>query len=273
MTFIRVLMYLINIKLFKGVTGLDNINVFLTGTLRYILPILAVIIIAVCVISLFRNRPRLHKLAQLVDQNNGSIIDIDRWETSIGKSKSNDVVLPMPDISRFHAVIAKKRKDWIITDTFSKTGIEVNGEKVDGSMVITDGDIINIGSIPLKFLCAEALSNEMKTQMRTEAKEMNVQSNNIAYAVLVDVKTHRPVYLRSKDVLIGRGDECDIQIKLDTVSTEHARIHMTTHGWALSDLNSHNGTKLNGRFISQPQLIFDEDMVTFGDRVFIFYEK
>ena len=252
---------------------MENINTILVSALRYALPVLAVIILATCIISLFRNRPRLHKLAQLVDQNNGSIIDIDRWETSIGKSKSNDIILPMPEISRFHAVIAKKRKDWVITDTFSKTGVEVNGEKIDGKSVITDGDIITIGSIPLKFLCAEAVSNESKTQMRTAATELTQKNNNVAYAVLVDVKTHRPVYIRKKDVLIGRGDDCDIQINLDTVSSEHARIHLTTRGWALSDLNSHNGTKLNGRFISQPQLIFDEDLITFGERVFIFYDK
>lgn len=252
---------------------MDNINAFLVSALRYALPVLALIILATCIISLFRNRPRLHKLAQLVDQNNGVIIDIDRWETSIGKSKSNDVILPMPEISRFHAVIAKKRKDWVITDTFSKTGVEVNGEKIEGKSVITDGDIITIGSIPLKFLCAEAVSSESKSQMRTAATELTQKNDNVAYAVLVDVKTHRPVYIRKKDVLIGRGNDCDIQINIDTVSSEHARIHLTTRGWALSDLNSHNGTKLNGRFISQPQLIFDEDLITFGERVFIFYDK
>lgn len=252
---------------------MENINTYIVAGLRYVLPVLAVIILATCIISLFRNRPRLHKLAQLVDQNNGSVIDIDRWETSIGKSKSNDIVLPMPNISRFHAVIAKKRREWVITDTFSKTGVLVNGEKIDGKAVISDGDIITIGAIPLKFLCAEAVSSESKNQMRSAANELNQKSSNIAYAVLVDVKTHRPLYLRKQDVLIGRGDECDIQIKIDTISSEHARIHLTSHGWALSDLNSHNGTKLNGRFITQPQLIFDEDLVTFGDRVFIFYEK
>ena len=251
---------------------MEGLNSFLTGVLRYVLPVLSVVILSTCVISLFRNRPRLHKLAQLVDQNNGKVIDIDRWETSIGKSKSNDIVFPMPNVSRYHAVIAKKRKEWVITDTFSKTGVEVNGEKIDTSCVISDGDIITIGEIPLKFLCAEALSAESKSQMRNEANELKKNNKNIAYAVLVDVKTHRPVYLRSKDVLIGRGDECDIQIKIDTVSSQHARIHLTSHGWALSDLNSHNGTKLNGRYISQPQLIFVEDLVTFGDRVFIFYE-
>lgn len=245
-----------------------------TGGIRYILPIFAVIIIATCVISLFRNRPRLHKLAQLVNENDGSVIDIDRWETSIGKSKSNDIVLPQEDISRFHAVIAKKQKEWVITDTFSKTGVLVNDEKVDGQTVIEDGDVITIGTVPLKFLCAEALSDELKTQIRNEAAQMNNQVNrNIAYAVLVDAKTRRPIYLRKKDVLIGRSDDADIQINLDTVSGRHARIHLTSRGWALSDLNSHNGTKLNGRYITEPQLIFDMDMITFGDRVFIFYEQ
>ena len=245
-----------------------------TGGIRYILPIFAVIIIATCVISLFRNRPRLHKLAQLVNENDSSVIDIDRWETSIGKSKSNDIVLPQEDISRFHAVIAKKQKEWVITDSFSKTGVLVNDERVEGQAVIEDGDIITIGTIPLKFLCAEALSDELKTQIRNEAAQMNNQVNrNIAYAVLVDAKTRRPIYLRKKDVLIGRGDESDIQINLDTVSGRHARIHLTSRGWALSDLNSHNGTKLNGRYITEPQLIFDMDMITFGDRVFIFYEQ
>ena len=82
--------------------------------------------------------------------------------------------------------------------------------------------------------------------------------------MLVDVKTHKPIYLRKKDVLIGRGEDADIRIGLDTVSNRHARIHQTSRGWALSDLNSHNGTKLNGRIITQPQLIFDEDIITFG---------
>lgn len=250
---------------------MDSVIEIFTGILRYVLPVLAAVILLVSVVSLFRNRPRLHKMAQLVDQNNGAVIDIDRWETSIGKSRANDVVLPLDSVSRFHAVIAKKRSDWVITDTFSKKGIQVNGKQVDGKAVIADGDIITIGSVPLKFLCAEAISSVSKSQIRTAARTGNTRG--VAYAVLVDVKSHKPVYLKKKDVLIGRGDDADIQLANQTVSAHHARIHMTSKGWALSDLDSHNGTKLNGRYITQPQLIFDEDMITFGDRVFIFYEK
>ncbi len=249
---------------------MENITAIFTSLMRYVFPAAALIIVLVCVVSLFRNRPRVHKMAQLVDKNNGAITEINHWETSIGKSKANDIVLPIPTVSRFHAVIAKKRNEWIITDTFSKNGITVNGEKIDGKASLDDGDVIGIGSVPLVFQCAEALSKETKMQIRNQAQGTK---RVVAYAVLVDIKSHRPVYIKKKDVLIGRGDECDIQILSDTVSSRHARIHQTSRGWALSDLDSHNGTKLNGRFINQPQLVFDEDMITFGDKIFVFYEK
>lgn len=251
---------------------MDSIIVIFNGVLRYIFPIAAVVIGGVCVLSLIRNRPRVHKMAQLICQDDGAVIDIDHWETSVGKSKANDVVLTQPSVSRFHAVIAKKRYDWVITDTFSKTGITVNGEEVEKNCVIEDGDIINIGDVPMQFLCAEAVSVASRDEMRIAAKTPQTRGNNVAYAVLVDVKTHKPVYLRKQDVLIGRENSSDIQLLSQAVSGSHARIHLTSRGWALSDLDSHNGTKLNGRFISQPQLIFDEDMITFGDKVFIFYE-
>ena len=250
---------------------MDIINSIGTGLLRYALPILAIIIIFTCIISLFRNRPRLHKLAQLVNESNGSAIDIDRWEISIGKSKSNDIVLSDAGVSRFHAVISKRRKEWLITDTFSRTGIKLNGNEIDGSSPIEDGDVITIGTAQLKFVCADAISSQSKSKIRNAVAQLDTE-NNVAYGVLVDVKTHKPVYLRKKDVLIGRGESSDIRINIDTISSEHARIHLTSKGWALTDLNSHNDTKLNGRYITQPQLIIDEDTITFGDRVFVFYE-
>lgn len=247
---------------------------YLIMILRYVAPVAAILILATCIISLFRNRPRVHKLARLIDQNDGNIVEITHWETSIGKSKANDIVLPLPTVARFHAVIAKKRKDWVVTDTSARAiGILVNGEKVDGSCVIENNDIITIGNIPLKFECEEALSSNSKKQIRNEAQPSGEKSKTVAYGVLVDIKTKKPIYLKKQDVLIGRGEDADIRIMSQTVSSHHARIYKTSRGWALSDLDSHNGTKLNGRFLTQSRLIFDEDMITFGDRVFIFYER
>ena len=140
----------------------EDVMGILTSVLRYALPVGAVIVIFTCVISLFRNRPRVHKMAQLTDENNDSVIDINHWETSIGKSKANDIVLPLPSVSRFHAVIAKKSRDWVVTDTFSKNGVLVNGKKIEGKAVIEDGDVISIGTVPLRFQCADAISSSSR---------------------------------------------------------------------------------------------------------------
>ncbi len=245
---------------------------FIISIMRYIAPVAAAFILLTCIISLFRNRPRVHRLARLVDQADGTIYDITHWETSIGKVKSNDIMLPLPSISRFHSVIAKRRKDWVVFDTSARTsGVLVNSQKIEKRAVIENGDIITIGSVDLKFECDEALSQKSKRRIRQQASQSAAPS--VAYGVLVDINTKRPVYLKKQDVLIGRGSECDIRINSEAVSSRHARIHNTSKGWAVSDLDSHNGTKLNGRFITQPQLIFDEDMLTFGDKVFIFYDK
>lgn len=202
---------------------MDTILQFLTGVLRYVLPVLALLILAVCVISLFRNRPRVHKMAQLVDQNNGSVMDITHWETSIGKSKANDVVLPLPSVSRFHAVIAKKKDGWMVTDTFSKNGVQVNGVPVDQRAPLADGDILMIGTIPLQFLCKEAISTDDRSQMRTAARQNRGQT--VAYGVLVDAETHRPVYIKSRMCLSAEA-------RTRIFSCSAPRSVPTTHGCA-----------------------------------------
>lgn len=248
---------------------MESLSVFITGVLRYFFPAMAFIILSRCIVSLFRNRPRVHKMAQLRDVQSGNVYDIDHWETSIGRSKSNDITLTQPTVSRFHAVVSKKKHDWVITDTFSKSGVYLNGKKIKNRAEIEDGDILLIGGVSFKFNCAEAISYKSREEMKKNVKKQNV----MAYGVLVDVATHKPVYIKKKDVLIGRSEYADIKIISDKVSAEHARIYQTSKGFAVCDLDSHNGTKLNGRFISQPRLIFDNDMLTFGDRVFVYYEK
>ena len=101
---------------------MDNLLSVLTAVMRYAPPASAVIVLFTCVISLFRNRPRVHKMAQFTDENNGAVIEINHWETSVGKSKANDIVPPLPTVSRFHAVIAKKEKGLGCYGHFFKNG-------------------------------------------------------------------------------------------------------------------------------------------------------
>ncbi len=70
---------------------------------------------------------------------------------------------------------------------------------------------------------------------------------------------------------IGRGDGCAITLESRSVSRLHALIQRRDQGdFSLVDLGSLNGSFLNGRRVSFPVVLTDNDRLTFGDRVLLF---
>lgn len=67
---------------------------------------------------------------------------------------------------------------------------------------------------------------------------------------------------------IGRMPECDLQLFDTTVSRYHAEFRRSPAGWLLVDLNSTNGTRVNGWRISSPTSVQPGDEVAFGSVTF-----
>ena len=66
---------------------------------------------------------------------------------SIGRSRTNTIVLACSDVSRRHAVIRRDGQDrCTIMDLGSSNGTFVNGARVIHSLEVGDGDLIQIGS-------------------------------------------------------------------------------------------------------------------------------
>jgi DNA-binding SARP family transcriptional activator len=66
--------------------------------------------------------------------------------TRIGRVMDNDIVLDDNDVSRYHAVITDSGTGFVITDLRSTNGVEVQGARIRGSVILGDGDRIKIGS-------------------------------------------------------------------------------------------------------------------------------
>ena len=64
---------------------------------------------------------------------------------------------------------------------------------------------------------------------------------------------------------IGRGSEADVRLPNITVSTRHARIDALNAGLAVGDLDSRNGTFVNGRRINSCFPIVAGDLLQFGN--------
>ena len=63
----------------------------------------------------------------------------------IGRDTSNEVVLPSPNVSRFHAQVERVGQRYRVEDLRSSNGTFVNGERIDGSVWLKPEDTIRVG--------------------------------------------------------------------------------------------------------------------------------
>jgi hypothetical protein len=64
---------------------------------------------------------------------------------------------------------------------------------------------------------------------------------------------------------IGRDASCDLAIADMTVSRRHATLERTQDGWLLTDLESTNGTRVNGWRVRGKVKVTPGDLVSFGN--------
>ena len=110
------------------------------------MPLIAILILYFCFYSLFSKLSDTRKLITLYDVSSCSLIPIWYWENSIGRHKHCDVIIDSPLVSRNHAVLYRRDDGWFIADTNSKTGVFLNGKRIEKSDEVTDEmlDTINL---------------------------------------------------------------------------------------------------------------------------------
>jgi hypothetical protein len=69
-------------------------------------------------------------------------------------------------------------------------------------------------------------------------------------------------------ITIGRSSESNVVIRDDYTSTNHARLDLRADGWLLTDLESTNGTFVNGQKVSAPVVVAAGTPITIGTTTF-----
>ena len=124
---------------------------YIIGGTRYILPLLALWVLARCLRSMLRDRYEPETWAYLVDLN-GDRHPVNHWECIIGRSRSADVVLEAPSVSRVHASLQRDGGGyWTVSDLRSKGGTFVNGDEADVLDPVRDGDVLDFAGEELVF--------------------------------------------------------------------------------------------------------------------------
>ena len=186
----------------------------------------------------------------------------------IGRDPDNDVVLDSHAVSRHHAEIIGQSGIYQIIDLGSTNGIKIGDAKVP-DLFLTDGISVTLGEHQLTFSIDEPAA----------AKTLLLDPGVMARGLAQEAERHRapaPLYLlyrqqgqtRSLKIVagtryvLGRSPDADLVVDNNMASKRHAVIHAEGDRFYLRDLDSSNGTLLNGRVISQEPL-------SVGDEIFI----
>lgn len=82
---------------------------------------------------------------------------------------------------------------------------------------------------------------------------MNTEPNKF-YGELVPTGGGDNIVLKKEKLIIGRRESCDIVLRFNNISGQHARMTLEEGYWFLKDLGSRNGTKVDGYRISRKRL-------------------
>lgn len=84
----------------------------------------------------------------------GEVQDVDLTSDaySIGRSRSNDLVVPDAQLSRHHAQLVRLDDGaWAVEDLGSLNGTRLNGARVEGRVPIDDGDLVELGASSIQI--------------------------------------------------------------------------------------------------------------------------
>jgi len=220
----------------------------------------------------------------------------------MGREAGCDVVVPGKDVSRRHAEIVASPKGYLLVDS-STNGVYVNEERVQGQRLLARTDVIRIGEESFRFYAdsaAAAAGPPVEPAVGAPAAVPSaaaapppagagarLQNTSFGMPATPRHTTPTPVPLanflvrsgalkgtrlvvKTPVANIGRADYNDLVLPDESVSTSHAKLQRREGVWILVDLESTNGTHVDGERISTDTPIAPGTMVRFGDVQLVF---
>ena len=226
-----------------------------------------------------------YRLVHLSGSLAGRVRDFDEAEVVLGRDPQDAQVLFGPEdrtVSRLHASLSSSDGVLLLRDLESSTGTFLEGADIEEAELV-DGDVFELGAGGPRIRVEMQDGATMVTAARAPvipAPAVTAPSapaaatsdapprtgSKLRLTFTSGTREGSSIELAGSVLRIGRDQECAVWTPSDDmVSAQHAKVVRLPTGYVLIDLESTNGTYLNGRRIQRANLA-GGDIVGLGAR-------
>ncbi len=205
--------------------------------------------------------------------------EFDQPRVVIGRRRGADVILPHAAVSQLHATLEARGAGYALRDEGSTNGTRVNGQRIAPGRPkpLREGDRVEIGGFAIELtvgLATNATSAEdtraLALRLLREARADDVPEPSLTVLNGVGAGTRMELPPAPSSVVIGRGDDADLQIDDADASRAHCEVARTFAGVVVRDLGSKNGVLLERRRVREERALSDRDELTIGATVVLY---
>lgn len=178
----------------------------------------------------------------------------------IGSGAGCHIHLAHPSVAAQHAQLSVIDERVTIGPMADSAVIVVNGCHVSSSTPLSHDAQLQIGEYQLRIVDPKRERPVVNPLETAAASPWALQSKTTALA-----NKRFPV---AKDMVVGRARECDLCLAVAHLSRRHARLFFDAGALWVEDLNSANGTFLNGRRVERARLRTGDELA-FDTLVFV----
>lgn len=179
--------------------------------------------------------------------NNHNAVWLVEPKVTIGMAVDNNLTLTGKGIAAHHVEVGVSLDQLTLKNLADGKNVWVNGAPVAAEQALDAGDTLRIGSQELEVVDPKRDTKGSPTVVRTE------QSTGWALKSNHSALSNRVFAIKTVSV-IGRSSECDISLAASHLSRRHAKMFVKDGQLYIKDLDSSNGTFLNGKRITEAKV-------------------
>ena len=220
-------------------------------------------------------------LGKLVPCGGGAPLPLLKTTLILGRKPECDITVPCPSVSGRHCILQLEQGSWWVRDLDSKNGTSVNAQRCEKQR-IAPNDILTVGRQRLVLdykrvqnppapTTAHDREEDLAFEFLTGGTEESPTVSTVSQGPssvpllkptpppppsprpaaadlgrLVPCGGGAPIPLRLPELILGRNPDCNVCFRFASVSSRHCKLTFDEGYWVVEDLNSTNGTWVDG---------------------------